>query len=250
MNILIVENEKPAIAGLIQLLRKIDNSINILGTTESVESTINWLQNNPVPDLIFMDIQLDDGICFEIFETIKLDVPVIFITAYDKYMLSAFKVNSVDYILKPIEETALTSAIEKFKTIHYKGTIANETIKQLFKEINKGYKNRFLIKVGEHYKSIEIGEICCFYILERATFIKTLSDRDYSLDYSLDYLQRTIDPEFFFRINRNCIVNINEIKDIISFSSSRLKIQLTHQPPDELIVSKDKVSDFKKWIDK
>lgn len=250
MNVLIVENENPAIAGLIGLLKKIDSMIRIVGTTESVESTINWVQTNPSPDLIFMDIQLDDGLCFELFETMKLDIPVIFTTAYDTYMLSAFKVNSVDYLLKPIEENALRKALDKFKSIHYKDAVKNEVFKLFLKECYKGHKTRFLIKVGEHFKSILDNEISCFYILERATFIKTSSDKDYSVDYSLDYLQKIIDPDKFFRINRNCIVNIHAIRDIISYSSSRLKIKLDDQPMDDLIVSKDKVSEFKRWIDK
>lgn len=251
MNVLITENEKPAVEGLVRLLRKIDIGINIIGTTESVESTINWLQSNPNPDLIFMDIQLDDGLCFELFETMKIEIPVIFTTAYDEYMLSAFKVNSVDYLLKPIEENNLRVAIEKFKSIHYKASIKNDVIKQVLNELNKGYKNRFLIKIGEHYKSIPDSEIACFYILERAAFIRTSSDKDYAVDYSLDNLQKIIDPDKFFRINRNCIVNVNKIDDILSYSSSRLKIKLkSNKPIQDLIVSKEKVKEFKKWIDK
>lgn len=251
MNVLITENEKPAAEGLVRLLKKIDTNIKVTGITESVESTINWFQSNPNPDLIFMDIQLDDGLCFELFETMKIETPVIFTTAYDEYMLSAFKVNSVDYLLKPIEENALRSAIEKFKSIHYIAMVKNEVIKQLLNELNKGYKNRFLIKAGEHYKSIQDSEIACFYILEKATFLRTTSDKDYVIDYSLDNLQKTIDPDKFFRINRNCIINLNEISDILKYSSSRLKIKLTgNKPLYDLIISKDKISEFKKWIDR
>jgi len=250
MNVLIVENEKPAVVGLSKLIKKIDASINIVGTTESVESTINWFQNNALPELILLDIQLDDGLCFEIFELINLDIPVIFTTAYDEYLLSAFKVNSVDYLLKPIEETALRNAIEKFKSIHYQKTLSKDLLASLFKE-KSGFKSRFLIKVGEHFKSIQTNEISCFYILERATFIRTFSDKDYSLDYSLDNLQKTINPDKFFRINRNCIVNVDAISDILIYSSSRLIIKLKgNKPIYDLIVSKDKVGEFKKWIDK
>jgi DNA-binding LytR/AlgR family response regulator len=251
MNVLITENEKPAVAGLVMLLKKIDPGINVVGVTESVESTINWFQSNPKPDLIFMDIQLDDGLCFELFETIKVEIPVIFTTAYDEYMLSAFKVNSVDYLLKPIDEDNLRRAIDKFKSIHYNTSVKNEVIRQLLNELNKGYKNRFLIKVGEHYKSIPDKDIACFYILNRATFIRTTSDKDYPVDYSLDNLQKTINPNQFFRINRNCIINIHEISDILNYSSSRLKIKLkSNKPIYEFIISKDKVSEFKRWIDK
>ncbi|MDD2559093.1 MAG: LytTR family transcriptional regulator DNA-binding domain-containing protein [Bacteroidales bacterium] len=251
MNVLITENEKPAVDGLVRLLKKIDTGINVIGVTESVESTINWFQSNPNPDLIFMDIQLDDGLCFELFETMKIEIPVIFTTAYDEYMLSAFKVNSVDYLLKPIEENALRRAIEKFESIHYKASVKSDVVKQLLTELNKGYKNRFLIKVGEHFKSIPDNEIACFYILERATFLRTLADKDYAIDYSLDKLEKIINPDRFFRINRNSIININEINEILSYSSSRLRIKLNSDKAIfDLIVSKDKVSEFKKWIDK
>jgi len=251
MNILIIENEKPAADKIVMLLKKVDKSVTVIGIVESVEGAINRLQEEPLPDLILMDIQLDDGLCFEIFETIKIDTPIIFTTAYDEFTLKAFKVNSVDYLLKPIEEIPLRNAINKFKSLHYKNVVNNDLLNRLFDELNMGYKNRFLIKIGVNYRSIQVKEICCFYILERAAFIRTYTDRDYSIDYSLDYIQKTIDPNFFFRINRNCIVNINAISDILSYSSSRLKIKLNSQKPiDDLIVSRDKVSEFKKWIDK
>jgi DNA-binding LytR/AlgR family response regulator len=251
MNVLIIENEKPAADKIIGLLKKVDNSATVIGIVESVEGAINRLQQEPLPDLILMDIQLDDGLCFEIFETIKIDTPVIFTTAYDEYMLKAFKVNSIDYLLKPIEEIPLRNAISKFKSLHYKDTLRNDLLKGLFKELSIGYRNRFLVKIGANYRSIQVSEICCFYILERAVFIRTFADADYSIDYSLDYIQKAIDSKVFFRINRNCIVNINAISDMISYSSSRLKIKLnSHKPIDDLIVSRDKVSEFKTWIDK
>lgn len=250
MNVLIVENEKPAVVGFSRLLKKIDPDIIVVGITETVESTINWLHANPSPDLIFMDIQLDDGLCFELFETVNLSVPVIFTTAYDDYMLSAFKVNSVDYLLKPVEESALKKAIDKFRSIHYKEALKHDLLKQLLNEVNKGYKNRFLIQVGEHYISVPDNDISCFHILNRAVFIRTFSNKDYPLDQSLEQIQKMIDPDKFFRINRNNIVNFNAIKDITGYSSSRLNIKLNNQPAEELIVSKDRVSDFKKWIDK
>lgn len=252
MNILIIENEKPAADKLGRLLQKIDENITIVGVIETVEGTVNWLQNNQSPDLILIDIQLDDGICFEIFETIKVDTPVIFTTAYNEYVLRAFKVNSIDYLLKPIEEEALRKALDKFKTLHFK--LPGDILKQLFSELNKQYKNRFLIKIGLHYRSIQVNEICCFYILERATFIRTFSGKEYSFDNSLDYLQKIVDPDKFFRINRNYLVNINAISDILSYSSSRLQLRLNEKIPsineDYLVVSREKVNEFKKWIDK
>lgn len=251
MNILIIENEKPAADKLNILLKKTDESIKVSAIMETVEESVNWLQNNPSPDLILADIQLDDGLCFEIFETIKVDVPVIFTTAYDDYLLQAFRVNSVDYLLKPIEEEKLRKAIAKFKSIHFNSS--RDAITRLLDGLNKQYKTRFLIRYGTHYKSVQANDICFFYILERSTFLKTFQGKDYSLDNSLDYFQKLVDPSKFFRINRDCLININSIGEIISYSSSRLKIKLTEkiQPPeeDQLIVSREKVNDFKKWID-
>jgi DNA-binding LytR/AlgR family response regulator len=235
MNVLIVENEKPAAEKLQRLLKKIDGNIVVTGITETVEGTVNWFQNNALPDIILMDIQLDDGLCFEIFETIKIDVPVIFTTAFNDYMLRAFKVNSIDYLLKPIEEDSLKNAIAKFKSLQVK--ITGDMIKQLFGEIGKQYKTRFLIKIGMHYRSVPVD-----------------AGKEYSVDNSLDNLQKTVDPEKFFRINRNCLVNFNAIRDILSFSSSRLQLKLNENIPgfdDEyFVVSRDKVSEFKKWLSK
>ncbi len=252
MNVLIVENEKPAADNLARLLKKIDENICIAGVTETVEDTVNWLQGNPSPDLMLMDIQLDDGICFELFEIIKVEIPIIFTTAYNEYALRAFKVNSVDYLLKPVEEGALRTALDKYRTFH--NNFTGEALRHLFGELNKQYKNRFLVKIGLHYRSVQVNEICCFYILERAVFIRTLSGREYSSDNSLDYIQKTVDPEIFFRINRNCLLNINSICDIISYSSSRLQLKLNEGIPpineNYLVVSREKVPGFKKWIDK
>jgi DNA-binding LytR/AlgR family response regulator len=252
MNILIVENETHAVDKLIRLLKKIDKSVNITDIITTVEGAINHFQEKPQPDLILMDIQLDDGLCFEIFETIQVDIPVIFTTAYDEFMLKAFKVNSIDYLLKPIDEFSLNTAIDKFKSLHYrKENVYGVLLTQLHERLTAVFKNRFLIKTGTKYRSIPVNDICCFYILERATFIRTFTDRDYLIDYSLDYIQKAIDPKQFFRINRNCLISINAVNDIVSYSTSRLKIKLNNPKPiDDLIVSRDKVNEFKTWIGK
>jgi two-component system, LytTR family, response regulator len=252
MNVLIVENEKPAAERLQKLLKKTDESLTIAGVTETVEETVNWLLGNPAPDLILMDIQLDDGICFELFDTIKVETPVIFTTAYSEYALQAFRVNSVDYLLKPVQEEALTQAIEKYRNYH--SNLHGETLKQLLSELNRQFRNRFLIKIGSHFRSVEVKDVCFFHIVERSVFLRTFSGKEYPVEASLDYIQKSLDPERFFRINRNCLLNIDAISDIISYSSSRLQIKLTEKisPPDEsyLVVSREKVSLFKQWIDK
>jgi DNA-binding LytR/AlgR family response regulator len=251
MNILVVENEKPAADKLVRLLMKIDKSITILGVTESVEETINRIQEKPVPDLILMDIQLDDGLCFEVFETTNVDIPVIFTTAFDEYTLKAFKVNSIDYLLKPVDEGLLRSALAKFMKLHGDNDPFKRDFKQLLFEFRNQYKSRFLIKIGEKYRSVTASEISHFFISERSVFLSDIHGKDYGVDYSLDQLQSLLDPRKFFRINRECIVNIEAISLMYSFSSSRLQLTLKERDKSDLfVVSRDKVSEFKRWIDK
>ena len=252
MNILIVENELPAADKLVKMLKKTDKSITVTGVVETVEEAINLLQVSPQPDLILMDIQLDDGLCFEIFETINVETPVIFTTAYDEYTLKAFKVNSVDYLLKPIDEKSLVSAMGKFKKLYYDDKDPfKKDFRQLINEFRNQYKSRFLIKIGEKFRSVITGEISHFHINERNVFLSDYQGRDYGVDYSLDQLQSILDPRKFFRINRECIINIDSIALMYSYSSSRLQLTLKNMEKSDLfVVSRDKVADFKKWIDK
>jgi DNA-binding LytR/AlgR family response regulator len=197
-----------------------------------------------------MDIQLDDGISFEIFDAIKVDMPIIFTTAYNEYAIRAFKVNSVDYLLKPIDKSALQKALEKFDK-HFAGNSDFEfRISKVINQISKTYKSRFFIKVGLHFKSVPVENVCCFYVEGRGTFLKNDQNKSYDLDYSLDQLQKMVDPDLFFRINRNFLININSIDEIISYSTSRLKLKLKSKVEQDLIVSRDKVSDFKNWMDR
>ncbi len=252
MKILVIENERPAADKIVKLLKKIDKSATVLGVVETVEEAINRLQDKPEPDLVLMDIQLDDGLCFEIFEAIKVDIPVIFTTAYDEYTLKAFKVNSVDYLLKPIDEESLKAALDKFNKFYYANKDPfKRDFKQLLHEFRSQYKSRFLIRTGEKYRSVTIGEISHFYINERSVFLTDVQGRDYGVDYSLEELQNTLDPRRFFRINRECIVNIDAISLMYSYSSSRMQLTMKNQQRDELfVVSREKVGEFKKWIDR
>lgn len=249
MKVLIIEDEKPASQKLIRLLGKISPDIEIIDVLKSVEQSINWFLNNPKPDLIFMDIQLEDGICFEIFEDKPIYTPIIFTTAYNEYTLKAFKVNSIDYLLKPIDENELKNAMDKFKT-HYKRTEYTE-LESLLNKLQPQTKERFLIKIGEHYKSIQTSMIDYFYIKERCNFIHVNNGKDYPIDYSLDKIEQLIDSKCFFRISRNFIVNLSAIQDIISYSSNRLKIVLKDwNEQGDIIVSRERVSDFKEWMDR
>jgi DNA-binding LytR/AlgR family response regulator len=247
MKVVIVEDERLASKRLEQLLKKVEPYIEVLQILESVDEAVNWFSQNTKPDLIFMDIQLDDGISFEIFDAVKIDAPVIFTTAYNEYAIKAFKVNSVDYLLKPIEQEALATAIQKFKKLFAGKNEFEEKLAKVFGQISPKFKSRFFVKVGIRYQSVPVENICCFFVEERCTFLKTNNDKTYDLDYSLEQLQNMVDTGKFFRINRNYLVNINCIEEIISYSTNRLKLKLGKT---ELIVSRDKVAEFKQWMDR
>ena len=250
MKVLIIEDERPASQKLVRLLEETDSTIEITDVLQSVEQTINWLLQNPVPDLIFMDIQLEDGICFEIFEKSDIKTPVIFTTAYDEYTLKAFKVNSVDYLLKPVVLEELKNAIDKFRELHSHKTNITK-LESVLNQLQPKTKERFLIKIGEHYKSVPTSNINCFYIKERCNFIFTNTGKSYPVDYSLDKIEQLVDSGLFFRISRNFIVNFSVIQDIIAYSSNRLKIILTNwTEKDEILVSRERVADFKEWMDR
>lgn len=248
MKVLIIEDEKPASLKLIRLLKEVNLDIEIVAVLKSVEQSINWFLKNPKADLIFMDIQLEDGICFEIFENSKIQTPIIFTTAYDEYALKAFKVNSVDYLLKPIDSEELKNAIDKFN-VHYIQT-DYARFDSIIKQLQPKKKERFLIKIGVHYKPIQTSKINCFYIKEKCNFIHTDTGKNYPVDFSLDKIEQLIDLRMFFRVSRNFIVNLNAIDDIITYSSNRLKIILKNWTEKvDIIISRERVADFKKWME-
>ena len=246
---MIIEDEKPAVEKLKQLLSNSGESIRIEKVLGSVEESVNWLSSNPAPDLIFMDIQLSDGISFEIFGSVRIVTPVIFTTAYDAYAIRAFKVNSVDYLLKPIDPELLSNAIGKFKD-HY-ATGKSDQIHQMISEMPVSYKSRFLIKTGEHFRSVAVTDIESFFIEERATFLLTKESKTLDIDYSLDQIEKLVNPEDFFRANRNFLVNIHYIKDMIGYSGSRIKLKMQFGNYSEpIIISRDRVTAFKLRMDR
>lgn len=247
MKVVIVEDEALAAEKLSHLLEKVSPGIQIILVIESVEEAVEWFSQNPAPDLVFMDIQLDDGISFEIFDAIKLEVPVIFTTAYNEYAIKAFKVNSIDYLLKPIDEDALVAAIEKFRKYNRKPDDFENRVASVLSQLQGKYKSRFFVKTGLRFQSIPVEKINCFFVEERYTFLKTAEGKTSDLDYSLDQLQKLVDPGMFFRVNRNFLININAIDEIISYSITRLKLKVGKE---EIIVSRDKVSEFKTWLDR
>ncbi|WP_333694568.1 LytR/AlgR family response regulator transcription factor [Flavobacterium sp.] len=250
MRIIIIEDEKPA-ARLLQ--RKVEKlGLQVETMLHSVEEAILWFQKNQHPDLIFLDIQLSDGLSFEIFEQIEIKSAVIFTTAFDEYALRAFKLNSIDYLLKPIDVDDLAIAITKFKNQFQKSNITSldfEAIKRmLVNPIEKSYKQRFTIKIGEHLKMISIDEVECFYSENKGTYLHTLDNRDYLLDITLEQLESELNPKDFFRVSRKFIIPLQTIKDIVVYSNSRLKVILPTYKSDEVIVSREKVNDFKVWL--
>lgn len=249
MKVLIIEDERPAAQKIIRLLEEIDKSIEVVDVLKSVEQATNWFTNHSAPELIFMDIQLEDGISFELFETCEIKVPVIFTTAYDEYTLKAFKVNSVDYLLKPIASDDLKKAIHKFNTYH-RQKMDYTQLEDIIRQLQPATKERFLIKVGEHYRSEPTSSIHSFYILERNTFIQTDKGKNYPIDYSLDKIEQMVDPKLFFRVNRNFIVNFYAIRDIIIYSSNRLKLILDNWTEEDILVSRERVAAFKEWMDR
>jgi DNA-binding LytR/AlgR family response regulator len=251
--VLIIEDEKPAAEWLRQLILKFDARISVVAVLDSVRGAVEWFQQNQFPDLVFMDIQLADGLSFEIFERVNVPCPVIFTTAYEEYAVKAFKLNSVDYLLKPVSYSELEAAFLKFgnqfQQVRTAPALTVELLNKVKEMLRKQYKTRFVIKVGEHLKSIPVEEILFFYSLEKATYLCTMDFKTYLVDYSLDRISELVDERRFFRINRKYILSNLSIADIVFYSNSRLKIKLKKPDEENIIVSRDKVPGFKEWLD-
>ncbi len=251
MNIIIIEDEKPSARRLQRMLSNLDMETQIM--LHSVEESIEWFQKNPHPDLIFLDIQLSDGLSFEIFESVDIKSSVIFTTAYDEYALQAFKLNSIDYLLKPIDEEDLKKAVSKFKERvpqNQSVTLDFDDIKKLLvNPIEREYKKRFSVKVGQHLKLINIEDVECFYSENKGTYAFTNEGRNYLLDGTLEQIETDLEPKKFFRVSRKFFVNINAIKDMISYTNSRLQIKLNNFNGQEIIVARERVKDFKDWLE-
>lgn len=251
MKVLIVEDEGIAADRLIQLLNQLDSAIEIVEHLDSVKSVVAWFQTNETPDLAFFDIQLADGLSFEIFKQIEVNCPIIFTTAYDQYAIEAFKVNSIDYLLKPMMESDLQRALDKFqKQKQPAPSVDVSALMQLMQQQSKTYKERFVIKVGEHLKTVLTEDVEIFLSENKATYLLSRDSKRYIIDFTLDQIQDAIDPKSFFRINRKYLIHIDGIKDIITYSNSRLKLELHHFNADDLIVSREKVTLFKDWLDR
>lgn len=251
MRVIIIEDEKPSARRLSRMLKDLNVSAEVM--LHSVEESIEWFQGNAHPDLIFLDIQLNDGLSFEIFEKIEIKSSIIFTTAYDEYALKAFKLNSIDYLLKPIDEVELKNAIEKYQNMQTSKSIVNldfDDIKKLLvNPIDREYKKRFSVKIGQHLKLINTDEIECFYSENKGTYAHTIEGRNYLIDSTMELLAGDLDTERFFRVNRAFYVNIDFIQDMLSYSNSRLQVKLKNYNDSSIIVARERVKEFKEWLE-
>jgi DNA-binding LytR/AlgR family response regulator len=253
MNILIIEDEPLAVQRLEILVGEIMPAANIVDRIDSVKKSIQWLTTHAAPDLILMDIQLADGLSFQIFEHCMVTSPVIFTTAYDAYALKAFKVNSIDYILKPVDKAEFAHALRKLEGLNANKPspeLLLQNISQVMNMLTKKYKERFVLKVGEHLKTIEVKSILYFYSLDKTTFCHTGDMRNHILDYTLEQLETLLNPDDYFRLNRKYLVRSESILDIISHSNSRLKLVLKNSKDSDVIVARERVQEFRQWLDR
>lgn len=254
MNILIIEDEIPAAKRLKSILKEIDNSYIILDVIESISSAVKWFKENKEPELVFMDIQLSDGLSFEIFNQVDIKCPIIFTTAFDEYAMQAFKVNSIDYLLKPIEIENLHQSLNKLNSLKEQLSLypSSAEIKELFKNMplqKTTYKTRFLIKSGNSFVKINSSECAYFYVDNKNTYMIVLEGKRYLLDYTLEELEKQLDPKLYFRASRQYLVGINSITNIHANFNGKLKIIVKPAAEEGIIISRAKAVEFKKWLE-
>jgi len=252
MKVVIIEDEAFAALRLKKMIHDFNPEIQILAELESVAESVKWFKTNPEPDLIFLDIHLEDDLSFAIFDQVNISSAVIFTTAYDEYAIKAFKLKSIDYLLKPIVHEELAAALKKYE--QYSGLHQNsvdlQSLYNLLTSSNKKYRERFSISVGTKIKMIEISEIAYFFVMDHGTYLRTKQENTYNIDFTLDKLEELLNPASFFRINRKYLVNLSSITNMVAYSRGRVKLELKPKADDEFdtIVSIDRSSDFKKWL--
>lgn len=260
MNILLIEDETLAAERTVNLLREIDPDIQVLHVCRSVKNTVAWLSTHPEPDLIISDIQLLDGISFAIFKENPVSCPIIFLTAYDQYAIRAFEVNSVAYLVKPVEKEALAGALDKYRQVKeaYVGisksdaaaSMGYEKVLQALMEKTPEYKSRFLVKVGQHIKAVSVEKIAYFFTKDKMTYLTTHDGRKFPLDLSLDEVSKNLDPHVFHRLNRKYIAHIDSVSEVQPYFKGRLVVNLLPDPEEEIVISSEKSNPFKEWLDK
>ncbi len=253
MKVIIVEDEPLAVEQLEFLLKRYQPDIEILARLASVQSAVEWFSGNAPPNLAFFDIELADGQSFEILEKVKPQCPVIFATAYQEYMLQAFKTNGIAYILKPYDWEEIQAAMDKYKQLQsnftQEGTPDMQVLQQTLKLLQNNYKERFLVQSGNQLVAIPASEIICFFHESKITWLKTREDKKYAVDYTLDQLEALLDPKQFFRINRKYILAFSGIRKVKAYSGNRLKVEALQAAEEELVVSRSRVAEFKEWLD-
>jgi DNA-binding LytR/AlgR family response regulator len=249
MKAIIIEDEKLSAEHLCNLLAKIDPGIQVLGIFDTISKSIYEFKNGLKADLLFVDVHLADGLSFDIFSEIAIDIPIIFTTAYDEYAIRAFKLNSVDYLLKPIGTDELRCALEKFKKYNRKDyTFMLDNIVHAYQNMNRQYKNRFMIKMGENIVTVKAESIAHFIFEDGIVLLVTITNNRYPVDFTLDQLESVLNPDEFFRINRKVVININAIQKTGTYFNSRLKITAPFLRDDDSIISRERVNDFKEWL--
>ena len=248
MKVILIEDEEPAARRLAKLMKEVAPHAEILPVLNSVTESIKWFSENPAPDLILSDIQLSDGTSFDLFREASISCPVIFITAYDQYAIEAFKVNSVDYLLKPVKKEELSAAVNKFMKNTAPPSIDIAKILQTYNPVTT-YKQRFVVKYGEHLKTITTSNIAYFHTEDKINFLVTSEGRRFAIDMNLDTLEHSLDPKMFFRINRQFIISISSISEMFAYSKSRVLIKLDPPSKQETIVSAERSAQFKSWLD-
>lgn len=254
MRVLIIEDEVLTSRRLRQLIQSADDSIDVLAILDSIEDSVEWFCNNSAPDLIFMDIQLSDGLCFEIFNRVKVDSPVIFTTAYDEYAIQAFRVNSIDYLLKPVKAEELERSLDKYNSIKGQSSPSfnPQEIHDLLKRMSSYqqiYRSRFLIRTGQTYIRINCEDIAYFTTENKLTYVVLFNGKKYQTDYTLDTLEKELNPGIFFRISRQFIINVDSVESVHAYFGGSLKLHINPKTDEEVIVSRRRVNGFKEWMD-
>ncbi|MFY0591692.1 LytR/AlgR family response regulator transcription factor [Roseivirga sp.] len=252
MKVVVFEDEKLASDRLIQVLKSLKPEAEVLAAMKSIEAAVLWLQNNEHPDLIISDIHLLDGSSFEIFDQVEVKTPVIFTTAYDEYAIKAFEVNSVDYILKPIQKEKLGIALDKYdsrQTSEGGSQIDMNEIRAVISGASKEYKSRFLVKLGQRIRAIPIEKIAYFYSQDKLSYLVTFEGQKLPIDQTLEELESLLDPKHFYRVNRKFFVHFDSVTDIHPYFKGRVKLGLNPTIDDDIVVSSEKTPLFKKWLD-
>jgi len=247
MNIVIIEDELPAYNRMAKMLKEINPIAQVIAHHDSVQSAWKWFMQNPLPDLLLLDIQLADGTAFDLLKLVKIDCPIIFTTAFDQYAIEAFKTTSIDYLLKPIKKADLEQAFQKLKEFQHVFRLTDTTLQKIATATQE-YKKRFIVRFGEHIKTISVDNVAYFCSENKATFARTLDNHNFPMDHNLDTLEKLLDPKDFFRVNRQYLISLKSIEEMRTYSKARVIIKLAPAVKEPPVVSSKRAADFKLWL--